>query len=109
MRRVIAVLFGMALGGGAVFGAFHYHLIRTNEGWLVVKRQKADWRDSYVDIRGWTYRDWPEHKALSHDLVAAGRGDLVARSMADQLFRGIFDPFREHSPPGSQPGTPRAR
>jgi hypothetical protein len=106
MRRLIALLFGVAIGGGCVFAAFQYHVVRTQDKWLVVRKQRADWRDAYVDVRGWTYREWGAHRALSNDLIAAGRGDLVTRSAADQLFRGLFDSFRPHpGPPGAPPSN----
>jgi hypothetical protein len=98
MRRLIALLIGAALGGACVFAAFQYHLVRSEKNVLVIRRQRADWRDAYVDIRGWSYREWDRHQELSSDMVAAGRGDLVARSVSGQLFRGLFDSFREPAP-----------
>ena len=107
MRRLIAVFFGMAIGGGAVFAAFYYHLVRTEKTWLLVPRQRADWHDAYVDIRKWTNHEWSSHRELSQDLIAMGRGDLVHRSLTDQLFRGLFDSFRE-SPPATRGASPQS-
>ena len=98
MRRLIVLLVGAVLGGICVFAAFQFHLVRSEKTVLVVRRQRADWRDAYVDIRGWSYREWDRHQELSSDMVAAGRGDLVARSVSGQLFRGLFDSFREPAP-----------
>jgi len=100
MRRLIALILGAAIGGGVVFGAFYYHIVRTDKTWLVVRKQRLDWRDAYVDVRGWSYREWSAHRDLSQDLIAIGRGDLVSRSVADQLFRGLFDTFREPAASG---------
>ena len=105
MRRLLALLAGVAVGGGGVFAAFQYHLVRTDKTFLVVRRQRADWHDAYVDVRGWSYHDWGSHHQLSSDLEAAGRGDLVQRSIGDRLFRGLFDPFRNPST-GSPPSLP---
>lgn len=107
MRRLIALLLGVAIGGGGVFAAFQYHLVRTDKSFVVVRRQRADWHDAYADIRGWTHREWGSHRELSSDMVASGRGDLVARSITDQLFRGLFDSFRE-LPPGHPSIPPRS-
>ena len=104
MRRLIAVVIGMAIGGGAVYGAFQFHVVRTDQTFLVVAKQHADWHDAYVDIRGWSHREWAAHRELSGNLIAAGRGDLVARSMTDGLFRGLFDAFRE-TRPGDRPAS----
>jgi hypothetical protein len=102
MRRLIALVVGAAIGGGCVFAAFYFHVVRTDKTVLLVRKQRADWHDSYVDIRGWSSRDWHAHQELSHNLTATGRGDLVGRSMGDQLFRGLFDSFRES--PGRSAG-----
>ncbi|HLJ12282.1 MAG TPA: hypothetical protein VKU82_13895, partial [Planctomycetaceae bacterium] len=64
MRRLVAVLLGAAIGGGIVFAAFQYHLVRTDKRLLIVSRQRADWHDAYVDIRGWTHREWNAHRDL---------------------------------------------
>lgn len=100
MRRLIALLLGAAIGGGCVFAAFYYHLVRTDKTWLIVRKQRLDWRDAYVDIRGWSHREWSNHRDLSQNLIVMGRGDLVVRSVTDQLFRGLFESFREPSSSG---------
>jgi hypothetical protein len=109
MRRLIAVFLGAAIGGGAVFAAFYYHVVRTDKTWLIVPKQRLDWRDAYVDIRGWSPRDWGAHRDLSHNLIVMGRGDLVTHSVADQLFRGLFDSFREASPGGRGSNSPPSK
>ncbi|MGE5190985.1 MAG: hypothetical protein ACM3U2_00695 [Deltaproteobacteria bacterium] len=109
MRRLIAILLGVALGSGGTFAAFRYHLVRTDKAFLFVPRQRSDWHDAYADIRGWTSHDWGSHRELSGDLIASGRGDLVTHSVADELFRGLFDSFREPPPGGQSPHAPRSR
>ena len=109
MRRLIAILLGVALGSGATFAAFQYHVVRSDTTYLIVRRQRADWHDAYADIRGWTAREWGNHRDLSSDLIASGRGDLVTRSVADELFRGLFDSFREPSSGGQNSNSLRSR
>ncbi|MBI3866882.1 MAG: hypothetical protein HY290_33800 [Planctomycetia bacterium] len=106
MRRIIAVLLGVAIGGAGMFAAFYYHLVRSDKGWVVVRKQRADWHDAYVDIRGWSTREWSNHRELSQNLVAGGRGDLVHRSITDHFFRGLFDSFRETPSPSRGPAPP---
>ena len=106
MRRLFALLIAAAVGGGIVFTAFQFHVVRSEERVLLVPRRQADWHDAYVDIRSWSYREWANHPDLSENLVASGHGDLVTRSAADGLFRGLFDSFRDKGsgnkePPGS--------
>ncbi len=109
MRRLIAGLLGVVVGGGGVFAAFQYHLVRTEKSYLVIRKQKTDWHDAYVDIRGWTHREWGAHRELSNDLIAAGRGDLVSRSAANDFFRGLFDPFRDSGTNARSSNTPQSK
>jgi hypothetical protein len=109
MRRLIAVLLGAAIGGGGVFAAFYYHLVRTEKTWLIVPKQRLDWHDAYVDVRGWSHREWSTHRDLSQNMIVMGRGDLVGRSVADQLFRGLFDSFREPSQGGRGSNSPPSK
>jgi hypothetical protein len=106
MRRLIAMFIGVAIGGGLVFAAFKFHLVRAEKSWLLVRKRQSDWHDAYVDIRGWTSREWSDHKALSDDLIAIGRGDLIQRSFADKLFRGFLDSFREAPVPARNANPP---
>lgn len=107
MRRLFALLIAAAVGGGIVFTAFQFHVVRSDERVLFVPKRQANLHDAYVDIRGWGYREWGDHPVLSENLVASGHGDLVARSATDSLFRGLFDNFRDkpagnREPPGSR-------
>jgi hypothetical protein len=104
MRRLIALIVGAAIGGGCVFAAFYFHIVRTDKTFLLVRKQRTDWHDAYVDIRGWSSREWSAHRDLSTDLTAMGRGDLVGRSVGDQLFRGLFDSFHESPGRSVSPG-----
>ncbi len=91
MRRLAAVLFGMILGAGAVFTAFRYHVVRADEGYLFVPRERAALADAYVDVRQWDARQWQEHTILAQDLTAHGRGDLIVRSTTEGIFRRLLD------------------
>jgi hypothetical protein len=91
MRRIITLLLAAMTGGGVVYTAFQYHVVRSDQRLLLVPKQRADWHEAYVDIRGWTFREWGDHPDLTKNLTAAGHGELVGRSAAGSLFRGLFD------------------
>jgi hypothetical protein len=107
MRRLFALVLAAALGGGVVFAAFQLHFVRADGRFLFVPKQRADWHDAYVDIRGWSFRDWGDHPELSRNMLAAGHGDLVTRSATGDLFRGLFEPFRERDVGGRPPPAKR--
>lgn len=91
MRRLLTLLIAAAVGGGAVFTAFQFHIVRTEQRVIFVRKPQADWHDAYVDVRGWTLHEWGEHPTLSRNLVTSGHGDVVRRSATGDLFRGLFD------------------
>lgn len=97
MRRLLAVAIGALLGGGVVFAAFQYHIVRTDDRFLLVGKQQATWHDAYVDIRGWTARDWNGHRELGRNLVAAGHSQVVTRSTTETFFKDLFGGLREKS------------
>ena len=97
MRRLMALMFGIVLGGGAVYTAFQYHVVRNDQRYLLIPKEHADWREAYVDIRGWTHREWDGHPILAKNVTTAGHGDLVSHSTAGDLFRGLFDFGERHS------------
>lgn len=98
MRRFLLVVLGVAIGGGAVFGAYHYHIVRTDKQFLFVPRQTADWHDCFADVRQWDGQKWREHPQLTQDMIAAGHGDAVARSAAGGFFNNFLGSFREKAP-----------
>ena len=93
IRRLTGVLLGVILGGGIVFCAFQFHLVRTVDTWLFVPKPQASLGDAYVDIRNWTAVDWTEHPAFARALMEHGRGDLVQRSVSQGLFQDLFRQF----------------
>ncbi|MFN0051180.1 MAG: hypothetical protein ACKV0T_03260 [Planctomycetales bacterium] len=103
MRRLLALIGAATVGAGVVVAIFQLHLIRADKRWLVVPKQQADWHDAFVDIRGWSFRDWANHPNLSRNMVAAGHGDLVTRSATDQFFRGLLEPFRDRGSDNRHP------
>lgn len=93
MRRLFAVLFGMMVGGGLVYVAFEYHVVRTEESFLLVSKQRANLSDAYVDIRDWKASDWKEHTQLAQNLTADGYGHLAGASFARGLYGDIVAPL----------------
>ena len=90
MGRLAGILFGIFLGGGFVFFGFHYHVVRTGEGHLFVKKQETAFTDAYVDIRRWNYEDWRSHELLKQGLIKKGRTDLLPRPSLMNPLRHIL-------------------
>ena len=93
MRRLTAAFLGIILGGGLVYGLFQFHLVRADEGWLIVPKPQASMNEPFADVRQWDAAEWADHPQLIEALIAHGRGDLVKRSVSNGLIRGLFPKF----------------
>lgn len=86
MRRLKALLLGIALGGGLVYFGFNYHLVRAADSWLIVPRVEVALRDACVDIRSWKLDDWRKHPELTRDMLRAGHGTRIQMAVQDSLI-----------------------
>jgi len=76
MRKILGFLMTVALGAGLMAMAYEFHVVRTPERFQLVRKQPPDWRDAYVDVRGWKSRDWSAHPVLKRN-VAQNRLDSI--------------------------------
>ncbi|RPI89204.1 MAG: hypothetical protein EHM42_03405 [Planctomycetaceae bacterium] len=99
MRKLLAFLFSVALGGALVAGAYEYHVLRTPEKVVFIRKQAPDWRDAYVDVRGWKARDWAAHPRLVRNVTLAKRTDVMESSASVPLppswFKSISNRVEE--------------
>ena len=89
MGRLSWLLVGLVIGGGAVYGAFNYHVLKTNEGFQLVPKQTANLVDTYVDIRAFTVADWTLHRQLAADIMAVEKGHLLGGAAGNTLESGL--------------------
>ena len=89
MRRLCLLVFGVLIGGGLVYSAFHFHVVRASDEWLVVRKGKVELADFYVDIRQWSFQDWRSRSNLMHALMERGRGDLLVPPGSRNFFHGL--------------------
>ncbi len=107
MRRLFALLFGMVLGGAAMYVGFKYHVVRVGEKkFLFVPKQQAELKDAYVDIRNWDSKEWKKHPELIEALRRYGRADLVKLPEPDfnwmeELWKKWWKSHYQDSPPSS--------
>lgn len=91
-------LFGMLLGGAAVYGAMHYHVVRGNQGVFVVPKIQSDLSGVYTDIRHFTLQDWRAHPGLAAAIMQSNRKPLLedvsghplagtAQNLVEQIFK----------------------
>ena len=94
MRKLLAALFCMMLGGGLVFFVFQYHVVRAADEVVLVPKLSASLSDTYVDVREWSALEWQRHPALVRALWKEGRTDLIVAPSARGLLQDLFRTFR---------------
>ena len=94
MRKLLAALLCMALGGGLVYAAFQYHLVQAPDEYVLVPKISAGLADTYVDVRAWNATEWQRHPGLVRALLKKGRADLIAVPSARGLLQDLLRPFR---------------
>ena len=94
MRKLLAALFCMMLGGGLVFSAFQYHVVRAADEFVLVPKLSAGPSDTYVDVRDWSALEWQRHPALVRALWKEGRTDLIVAPSTKGLLQDLFRTFR---------------
>jgi len=65
---IILMFFGLAV---------NFHMVRTDDDLIVVKKESPGMSDTYVDTRGWTFIEWDDHPALMHTLEANRPGEVI--------------------------------
>lgn len=89
MNRFTSFLLGMVSGALLLAAAMNYHLVRSEEGILMVPKLSKGLADPYVDIREFTLGDWQEHRPLAAALVQAQKSDLLADGSLNNFRRSI--------------------
>ncbi len=90
MTRLLALFAGILLGGLLMYFSFSYHIVTTGQKTYYVPKTKAQMADFYVDIREWNHQNWAEHPELANAMIKAGHGELVQRSLTEELLDSIF-------------------
>ena len=65
---IILVIFGLAV---------NFHLVRTDDDLIVVKKESLGLSDTYIDARGWTFIEWEDHPALMRAMEANRPGEVI--------------------------------
>ena len=116
MKRLSGFLIGVVVGGGLVFGAQRYHVLRTEQGFEVVPKLSADFSEtsplagSTSSVSAGTICVRPDPSALKSGSVQSnasqGVGELPPRAKARgctiQISRSIQRPVSD-SPPRTKP------
>jgi hypothetical protein len=88
MGRISTLFFGFALGCGAIYCAFNYHVVKSDSGFQFVPKKSASLSETYVDIRKFGVSDWAAHPGLSTDIIASEQKQLMGGSATNTVENG---------------------
>jgi hypothetical protein len=89
MERISSFLIGCVVGIVLCFVGLKYHVVQAEDGWHLVPKLSAQFTDAYVDIRGWSVKDWEQHGSLAIALMQAEKGHLLQNSASASLQQSI--------------------
>ena len=71
-------LLGIVIGWITLSGVYQFHLVRNDDGFMIVPKNEASVAESYADIRDWGPLDWTEHPILVQSMIEQGHKDLIS-------------------------------
>jgi hypothetical protein len=89
MPRVFSFLLGVAAGIMLCYGATNYHVVRADDGFHLVHKQRARLAEAYVDVRGFGVGDWGQHAELAAALTAENKQSVMQSAAAKSLEGGL--------------------
>lgn len=92
MKYVMVLLLGAALGAGGMFVAQGYHVLRTADGFELVRKVRPGFELTYVDLRDYQADDWLAHPQLALAVLEAKKDHLI-KDAATRAVRQAIDQF----------------
>ena len=89
MARIVTFLLGMAAGVVLCFVATNYHVVRAQDGFHLVHKQRARMAEAYVDVREFGVTDWTNHSELALELNAANKQYVMGDGAASAVEGGL--------------------
>lgn len=89
MPRIFSFLLGVAAGVMLCFGATNYHVVRAQDGFHLVHKQRARLAEAYVDVRKFGVGDWSSHSELAAALVADNKQSIMTDAAANSVQDGL--------------------
>ena len=98
MSRIGALVLGVLIGGGLVYGSLNYHVLRTETGYEFIPKSSATFSETYLDVRQFGVSQWAEHDEVARAVLKADKGHLMQGSLRQTLRQGVesvLDDFRQ--------------
>lgn len=89
MPRIISFPMGLAVGAMLCYGATNYHVLRADDGFHLIHKQRARLAEAYVDVREFGVGDWTSHGELAAALAAENKQYLMQDAAANSVQGGL--------------------
>lgn len=93
LRGLILILLGGTLGASAMWGAFNFHLVWTEERLLIVQRSVPSLKDGFADVRTWGRQEWRKHPHLTRSMMGAGHKKVIEKSLRNEAADFVDNAF----------------
>jgi hypothetical protein len=87
--RILSFPMGVAVGAMLCFGATNYHVVRADDGFHLVHKQRAHLGEAYVDVREFGVGDWSSHTELAAALVAENKQFVMEGAVSKSVQGGL--------------------
>lgn len=91
MKYLTVFLLGAVLGAGGMFVGQGCHILRTGDGYELVRKVRPGFALTYVDVRDYRAEDWLAHPQLAQAVLEADKGHLIKDTAMRTLRRAIED------------------
>jgi hypothetical protein len=98
MKSFMAFLLGVVLGAGGVFLGQGYHILRTADGYELVRKTRPSFKLIYVDVRQYLAEDWLEHPQLAQAVLEAKKGHLMQEAVRMQVHQAVDELLKKVLP-----------
>lgn len=96
-RALMTFVVGMAFGAAGMWGGFTYHLVRTDDGVLMIPRVAPMLLDAYVDVRQFAADDWKQHPRVTYALIKAGYRSVIENSLEETISKDYVKQMQRSS------------
>ena len=81
---------GFIAGAAALYGSMCFHIVYADDGYHFVPKNALTFKDTYVDIRHFTFADWRDHVPLAEAMMKAEKHEVI-RDAAQNAVHNAWD------------------
>jgi hypothetical protein len=93
MARLNSFFLGLLAGAALTYFALGYHVLRTKDGFEVIRKTTPTFAQSYVDVRTFDGGAWTERPELAAAVMKAGKEELLGDAALESLRAGFNQLF----------------